>query len=89
MLISETGGQLCDEFIICPEIEFWVHEEHVEFLLELLDQIILHDSHLHVGRKGLVELVVEQESIGTDPKVRQRMQPPFLDDISSYPLIRR
>ena len=51
MLISKTGRQFCDQFIICSKIEFRVIEQHVEFLLELLDQIVLDDSDLHVWRK--------------------------------------
>jgi len=88
MLISKTWGQLRNKFIVCLKIKLRIHKEHIKFLLELLEQVIFDDSDFHVCWEELVELMIEQESIGTGPKVRQSLKSPFLDNVSSNISIR-
>ena len=89
MYIGETGGHFSYQPIISPEIELRIFEEHFKLLLEFLNQVILDHSNLHVRRKQLIELIISQESVRTDPKMRQGVKSPKLNDIAFDSFVRR
>lgn len=87
MTISQTRGKLSDKLVICSEVELRIHEQHVKLLLELLQEIVLDDSHFHVGWQDLVELIVAKERVGAGSEMWQGMKTPFLDDVAGNVLV--
>lgn len=82
LLVAQRRNDLGDQLVVGLEAELGVHEEHVELLLETLEQMVLHELDLDLARQVIVTIVLRKERIGTRPEVLARVIFPRVDRLA-------